>query len=61
MRTTMIVAIAVMIGLAAVWGADVITASSPKAVNSVPASASLDIMQMMKDAKNLPVQQYDSH
>jgi hypothetical protein len=28
---------------------------------TAPASASIDVMQMMKDAKHLPQQQYDAH
>jgi hypothetical protein len=61
MRQTAIVATsALLVALAAIWGVTVINAKSPTQA-SVPSSASsIDVMQMMKNAKNLPVQQYDA-
>ena len=61
MRTAFIAAIAAVTALAAIWSADVITAASPKLDQPAPASASIDVMQMMKNAKNLPMEQYDAH
>jgi hypothetical protein len=40
----------------AIWGLTVTIAPQPKDANAVPASASIDAPQMMKDARNLPVQ-----
>ena len=61
MRTALIAAIAVVTALAAIWSAGVITVASPKFDRSAPAASSIDAMQMMKTAKNLPVEQYDAH
>lgn len=60
-QTVIVVTTALVIAIAAIWGTTVITASSPRTTNAAPASASIDVMQMMKDAKNLPHQQFDAH
>ena len=44
---------------AIVWGATVIVANSPREASI--RSASIDVMQMMRDARNLPVQQFDAY
>ena len=59
MRQT-VIATALVIAIVAIWGATVITANSPR-TGTVPASTSVDVMQMMKDAKNLPDQRFDAH
>ena len=59
MRQT-VIATALVIAIVAIWGATVITANSPR-TTTVPASTSVDVMQMMKDAKNLPAQRFDAH
>ena len=61
MRTTFIAAIAAVTALAAIWSAGVITVASPKFDRSAPAASSIDAMQMMKNEKNLPIEQYDAH
>ena len=62
MRQTSIVATAaVVIAIVAILGVTVINANSPRQATTAPASASIDVMQMMKDAKHLPQQQYDAH
>lgn len=62
MRQTSIVATAaVVIAIVAILGVTVINANSPSQATTAPASASIDVMQMMKDAKHLPQQQYDAH
>jgi len=38
-----------------------IIAPQPKEANAAPASASIDATQMMKDARNLPVERFDAH
>ena len=55
----MVIAAGVVAAIVAAWGAGVITAHSPK--TATPASSSVDVMQMMKDAKNLPDQSFDAH
>ena len=44
---------------AIVWGATVIVANSPKEAGVH--TAAIDVMQMMRDARNLPVQQFDAY
>jgi len=44
---------------AIVWGATVIVANSPREASV--RSASIDVMQMMRDARNLPEQQFDAY
>jgi hypothetical protein len=55
-----VAATALLIALIAIGGAGVINAHPPKEAHAVQASASLDIMQMMKDAKHLPEQRFDA-
>ena len=62
MRQTAIIATAALvIAIVAILGVTVINAKSPRQAITAPASASIDVMQMMKDAKDLPEQQYDAH
>jgi hypothetical protein len=63
MRQTFIVAatIAVVTAIVAIWGATVIIAHSPKQTNAGPVSKSIDVMQIMKDAKNLPEERFDAN
>ena len=58
MQITATVLVAVVI---AILGVTVINAKSARHVAFVPASTSIDVMQMMKEAKNLPTQQFDAH
>lgn len=56
MRTAFIGAIAAVAVLTAI-----ITAASPRSDQSAPAFSSIDVMDMMKNAKTLPSEQYDAH
>ncbi len=60
MRTGLIATIAAVTALAAIWSTGVITTASSKFDQSAPAASSIDAMQMMKNAKGLPVEQYDA-
>ena len=60
MRQTVIAA-ALVVAILAILGASVITANSPRTGTAAPASTSRDVMQMMKDAKNLPDQTFEAH
>ena len=52
---------ALVTAIAAIWGLSVINANSSLHSSNAPASVSIDVMQMMKEAQNLPEQQYDAH
>ncbi len=52
---------ALIIAVVAVLGVTVINAKSSKQALIAPASNSIDVMRMMGDAKDLPVQQFDAH
>jgi hypothetical protein len=47
--------------VAAIWGASTIFAHTTKNPNAVTAQSSVDVMQMTKEAKNLPEEQFDAH
>ena len=64
MRKMMIIVTAAMIAaIPAIWGATAILAKAHKATAAAPAPAatSLDVMEMMKNAKGLPEQQFDAY
>ena len=63
MRPTLIVAVStVVLVVVAIWGFTTITiARNPQHANAAPVSASIDAMQMMKNASDLPVEQFDAH
>jgi hypothetical protein len=62
MRQTAIVGTAVVLtAIVTIWGSNVISGSVAKQSIAAPASPSINVMQMMKEAKDLPVQQYDAH
>ena len=44
----------------AVYGATVITAHAPRNAQPAAASDAIGVMQMMRDAKDLPHQQFDA-
>jgi hypothetical protein len=60
-QTALITATALVTAIAAIWGLIVINANSSLHSTSAPASVSIDVMQMMKEAQNLPEQHYDAH
>jgi len=65
MRQTIIVvaSTAFVTAIVASWGTAAIIAQSPKnpGVIAPAVSKSVDVMQLMKNAKNLPEESYDSH
>ncbi len=59
MRPTIIIGtVTLIIALVAIWNTSGIIANPGKA--DFVASPSMDVMQMMKDMKDLPEQQYDA-
>jgi hypothetical protein len=60
-HTPILTAAAVITAIAAILGVTVINAKSAKQATIAPATSSIDVMQMMKDAKNLPQEQFDAH
>jgi hypothetical protein len=59
MRPTIIIGtVTLIIALVAIWNTDGIIANPGRA--DFVASPSMDVMQMMKDMKDLPEQQYDA-
>jgi hypothetical protein len=62
MRHTIILATAAIVAaILALWGATAIVANPQEGAKPAPAGASVDVMQMMRNAKNLPEQQFDAH
>jgi hypothetical protein len=60
MRQTAIVGAAVALtAIVTIWGSNVIGANVRPSV-AAPATPLLGVMQMMSDARNLPVEQYDA-
>jgi hypothetical protein len=47
--------------IVAVLGVTVINATSLKHTAVAPASSSIDVIRMMKNAKDLPEERYDAH
>lgn len=50
-----------IIAVVAIAGATVMDANSLRPATTTQVSVSIDVMQMMKNAKNLPEEQYDAH
>ena len=61
MRHTIILATALAAAIIAIWGTTAIVANPQKEAKPGPAAASVDVMQMMRNAKDLPEQQFDAH
>jgi hypothetical protein len=59
MRWTMII-FATVLTIAAIWGTTVNGGRSPHKADGL-ASPALDVMGMMKKAKNLPEERFDAH
>jgi hypothetical protein len=57
-RNLTLASIALVAAILAIWGTTGIVATSPKEAS---AASSIDVMQMMRDAKNLPEQQFDAN
>jgi hypothetical protein len=60
-QKALIAASALVTAIAATWGLIVINANPSLPSTSAPASVLIDVTQMMKEAQNLPEQQYDAH
>jgi succinate dehydrogenase hydrophobic anchor subunit len=56
-----VAATAVVWAVVAIWHLTAIFASHPKDANAARMRSSIDTMQMMKDARRLPVQQFEAH
>jgi hypothetical protein len=62
MRKMMILTTAALIAaIPVIWGATAILAKSQKGTSAAPAATSIDVMGMMRNAKDLPEQQFDAH
>ena len=59
-KTLVAATMAVITAAIATWSATVIIASPPKQNAVAPASTSIDVLQLMRDAKDLPEQQFDA-
>ena len=57
-KTLSFASIALVAAIVAIWGTTGIVATSP---NTAVANTSIDVMQMMRNARNLPEQQFDAH
>jgi hypothetical protein len=60
-HTAILTAAAVITTITAILSVTVINAKSAKQATIAPATSSIDVMQMMKGAKNLPQEQFDAH
>lgn len=60
-RISIPASIALITAMIAISGATVIIAHSSRQPSAAPASTSIDVMQMMRNAKGLPEQQYDAY
>lgn len=58
-KTVAFASVALVAAVVTIWGATVIVANSPKEASVQ--SASIDVMQMMRNARNLPEQQFDAY
>ena len=58
---TIVSALALVAAIFAIWGASAIFADNTKNANAVTAQSSVDVMQITREAKNLPAQQFDAH
>ena len=62
MRKMMILTTAAFIAaIPAIWGATAILAKPQRAANATQAATSIDVMQMMRNAKDLPEQQFGAY
>ncbi len=62
MRQTQIAtASALVLAVLTIVGVTVINAKSSKQVVAAPTSSSVDVMRMMRDAKDLPREQFDAY
>lgn len=55
-----VIAIVFIVIAIAIFGVTIINAKPTRQAASVPVAASIEVMQMMIDAKNLPIEQSDA-
>ncbi len=60
-RTAAIAVTVLMTALVAVFGVTVIDAKSSRQPTGATTSGLIDVMQMMRNAKDLPAESYDAH
>jgi hypothetical protein len=60
-QTTIIAALVAIAATLAIWGATAIVANPQKPSTHTFGASSIDVMQMMRNAKDLPEQHYDAH
>jgi hypothetical protein len=58
---TIVSALALVTAIFAIWGATTISAHNPENLNAATASRSINVMQMMVEAKNLPEEKFDAN
>lgn len=58
---TIVSALALFAATFAIWGASTLFADNTKNPNAVTAQSSVDVMQITREAMNLPVEQFDAH
>ena len=58
---TILSALASFAAIFAIWGASTIFADNTKNPNAVNAQSSVDVLQITREAKNLPAEQFDAH
>jgi hypothetical protein len=58
---TIVSAVALFAAMFVIWGASTIFADDTKNQNAVTAQSSVDVMQITREAKNLPAEQFDAH
>ena len=58
---TIVSAVALFAAVFVIWGASTIFAANTKNPNAVAAQNSVDVMQITREAKNLPAEQFDAH
>ena len=63
MRQTVIVAAttALVTAIVAIWGTTIIIAHTERHPEAAMASASIEVLKMMQEAKGLPEEQFDAH
>ena len=60
-RTAIVTTAALSVALVAVLSLAAMNAKSSTRATTVPVSTALEVMQMMKDSRDLPEQKYDAH
>ena len=60
-KTQIATASALVLAFLTIVGVTVINAKSPKQAAMATTSSSIDVMRIMRDAKDLPSEQFDAH